>query len=48
MLTAEARSDEGTSIPIQVNIGTFIDQVSKGGYFTYQGSFTTPGKKYIS
>ena len=44
MLTAQARSDEATSIPINVNLGTFIDQVAKGGYFTYQGSFTTPGK----
>ena len=44
MLTAEARSDEGASIPITVNLSTFIDQVAEGGYFTYQGSFTTPGK----
>jgi len=43
MLTTEARSDEGDSIPIAVNLGNFIDQVAKGGYFTYQGSFTTPG-----
>ena len=44
MLTTEARSDEGASISIAVNLGIFIDQVAKGGYFTYQGSFTTPGK----
>ena len=48
MLTAEARSDEGTSIPITVNLGTFIEQVAKGGYFTYKGSFTTPGKLHLS
>ena len=43
-LAAESRSDEEYSIPIQVGLGSFIDQAAKGGYFTYFGSFTTPGK----
>jgi len=42
-LAAESRSDAQHSIPIQVGLGSFIDQAAKGGYFTYFGSFTTPG-----
>ena len=40
----ESRSDEEHSIPMQVGLGSFIEQAAKGGYFTYFGSFTTPGK----
>ena len=44
MISEESRSDEYTTIPIEVNLGSFIDQAAKGGYFTYNGSFTTPGE----
>jgi len=43
-LTApEARSNEDASIPIEVDLVSFIEQAADGGYFTYDGSFTTPG-----
>ena len=44
MTTPEARSDEEASIPIEVDLGSFIEQAANGGYITYDGSFTTPGK----
>ena len=44
MTTPDARSDDEAAIPIEVDLGSFIEQASNGGYITYDGSFTTPGK----
>ena len=30
-------------IEISMNLGEFLKQVCKGGYFSYNGSLTTPG-----
>ena len=30
---------------VELNAGEFIDSVIDGGYFSYEGSFTTPGIK---
>ena len=29
---------------IKMNLGKFLNSVSEGGYFSYSGSLTTPGK----
>jgi len=36
-------AEEEASIPVELNLGSFIDSVLPRGYFTYNGSFTTPG-----
>ena len=35
--------EEGDSTPLKLYLGSFLNSVMKGGYFSYDGSFTTPG-----
>lgn len=42
-IEAQRSSLEYTTVPITLNLGSFIDSGKPRGYFAYNGSFTTPG-----
>lgn len=39
--------DEDFEENLELNLGQFITSVIDGGYFSYVGSFTTPGIKVL-
>ena len=43
-----ATRDDYETVPLQLNLGDLIEPVLKRGYFTYSGSFTTPGENEVS
>ena len=42
------RSAGGHTENIAIELAPFLQTVMSGGYFTYSGSLTTPGKYYLS